>query len=384
MTTHDDTASGARDGAGRGTVNRRSFLAAAGAAATTTALAGCIGGGSDTPTLNVITWEHYARDDVVEAVESAVDVNLEITKSTSSADMFSGWQSGQDEQYDIAVPNNNYVPRFAEAGLVEPAPLDDLDNYPNIYEKFQEFTDGQLSVDGTPYGVPIRFGFYGYGYDSRDVPEHEESWSVLFEGVDGVDLNGKVALYDNHFKAMTAAALHLGYNDAFEGDRITLSESQLEKVKSVLVDQKQSLLSSYIAGDASFVKGIKKGDFHVGHSGRMNLTNMWIDGNDWVEMATPKEGSMSWFEAAVVSKQTDHSDLAWEVIDEYIAPESGATLAREGHAPSVNPQTSEHLSERRNELYGSIDPSRLDGMIPFKAVENEDAWRSVWEEVKTA
>lgn len=93
---------------------------------------------------------------------------------------------------------------------------------------------------------------------------------------------------------------------------------------------------------------------------------------------------MSWFEAAVVSKKTDHPELAWEVVDEYIAPESGATLAREGHAPSVNPQTSEHLSERRNELYGSIDPARLDGMIPFKAVDDEDAWRSVWEEVKTA
>ncbi|MFC6988779.1 PotD/PotF family extracellular solute-binding protein [Haloplanus sp. GCM10025708] len=383
MSSRDDTVNG--DDTARGTFDRRSFLAATGTVATS-AIAGCVGGGggSGTPTINIITWEHYARDDVQAAVESAVDVNLEITKSTSSADMFSGWQSGQDEQYDIAVPNNNYVPRFAEAGLVEPAPLDDLTNYPDIYEKFKDFTDGQLAVDGTSYGVPIRFGFYGYGYDSRDVPDHEESWSVLFEGVDGVDLQGKVALYDNHFKAMTAAALHLGFHDAFEGDRVTLSQSQLEDVKAALIDQKKSYLSSYIAGDASFVKGIKKGDFHVGHSGRMNLTNMWVDGNDWVKMATPKEGSMSWFEAAVVSKQSEHPDLAWEVVDEYIAPKTGATLAREGHAPSVNPKTSANLSERRNELYGSIDPSRLDGMIPFKAVENEDAWRSAWEEIKTA
>ncbi|GAB3311295.1 extracellular solute-binding protein [Haloplanus rallus] len=364
---------------------RRSFLATAGAAATAAA-AGCIGGGSgsSTPTINVITWEHYARDDVVAAVENSLDVELEITRSTSSADMFSGWQSGQDEQYDIAVPNNNYVPRFADAGLVEPAPLDELEHYADVYEKFKQFTTGQLAVDGTPYGVPIRFGFYGYGYDSRDVPDHEESWSVLFEGIDGVDLGGKIALYDNHFKAMTAAALHHGFGDAFEGDRITLSESQVRRVKETLIEQKQTLLSGYIAGDASFVKGIRKGDFHLGHSGRMNITNMWVDGHDWVNMATPTEGSMSWFEAAVVSKQSDHPELAWRIIDEYIAPGTGATLAREGHAPSVNPKTSENLSERRNELYGSIDPSRLDGMIPFKAVENEDAWRSAWEEIKAA
>jgi spermidine/putrescine transport system substrate-binding protein len=362
---------------------RRTFLATAGAAASA-ALAGCSVGGSGPPTVNIITWEHYARDDVKEAVESAVDAEIEITQSTSSADMFSGWQSGQDEQYDIAVPNNNYVPRFAEADLVEPVPLNNLSNYPSIYEKFKNFTDGQLSVDGTPYGVPIRFGFYGYGYDSRDVPNHEESWSVLFDGIDGIDLEGKIALYDNHFKAMTAAALHLGFDDAFEGDRITLSESQLEEVTETLIDQKKSYLSGYIAGDASFVKGIQKGDFHVGHSGRMNITNMWVDGNDWVKMATPTEGSMSWFEGAVVSKKSENPDLAWEIIDEYIAPETGATLAREGHAPSVNPETSEHLSESRNELYGSIDPSRLNGMIPFKTVGNEDAWLSAWEEIKTA
>ncbi|WP_137286904.1 ABC transporter substrate-binding protein [Halorussus salinisoli] len=364
--------------------DRRSFLAT-GAATAGAALAGCIGGsGSSTPTINVLTWEHYARDDIKSAVESELDVELEIKKSTSSANMFSGWKSGQDEEYDIAVPNNNYVPKFVDAGLVAPAPLDDLSNYGSIYDQFEQFTDSQLSRDGQAYGVPIRFGWYGYGYDSRDVPDHEESWSVLFEGVEGADLSNKVALYDNHFKAMGAAALHLGYRDAFEGDRVSLSQKQIDEVKRVLVEQKKEYLSGYIAGDASFTKGIKKGDFHVGHSGRMNLTILWNNDNDWAKMASPKEGAMSWFEAAVVSKKSENQDLAWEIVDEYISPENGATLSRVGHAPSVNPKVENHLDEKNNRLYGSVDPERLNGMIPFKAVENEDAWRSAWEEVKTA
>ncbi|PSP54756.1 spermidine/putrescine ABC transporter substrate-binding protein [Halobacteriales archaeon QS_1_67_19] len=364
--------------------DRRSFLAA-GAATAGATLAGCIGsGGSGTPTINVLTWEHYARDEIKSAVESELDVELDIAKSTSSANMFSGWKSGQDEEYDIAVPNNNYVPKFADAGLVEPVPFDDLSNYGDVYDQFKQFTEGQLARDGEAYGVPIRFGWYGYGYDSRNVPDHEESWSVLFEGVEGTDLSGKVALYNNHFKAMTAAALHLGYRDAFEGDRIELSESQLEEVKQALIDQKDEYLSGYIAGDASFTKGIRKGDFHVGHSGRMNLTILWNEGDDWAKMATPAEGAMSWFEAAVVSKKSDNTDLAWRIVDEYISPENGATLSRVGHAPSVNPEVEQHLDEENNRLYGSVDPERLNGMIPFKAVENEDAWRSAWEEVKTA
>ncbi|MCF2207297.1 PotD/PotF family extracellular solute-binding protein [Halobacterium salinarum] len=366
------------------TVGRRSFLAATGAAASATALAGCLGGTTGTPTINVLTWEHYARDDVAAAVEDAVDATVNVTKSISSEKMFAGWQAGKDQQFDIAIPNNNYVPKFAAAGLAAPVPVSDLDSYPAIYDFFKNAMGTQLAVDGTPYGVPIRFGYYGYGYDSRAVPDHDPSWSVLFDGIDGVDLSSAVALYDNHFKAMSAAALHLGFRDAFDGDRITLSESQLGAVTDALIDQKQSLLSGYIAGDASFVKGITKGDFHVGHTGRMNVTNMRADGTDWIEMATPTEGALSWFEAAVVSTQTDHPDLAWEVVNEYIAPETGATLAREGHAPSVNPETTAHLSERRTELYGAIDPARLADMIPSKAVANEDAWRAAWERVKTA
>jgi len=50
----------------------------------------------------------------------------------------------------------------------------------------------------------------------------------------------------------------------------------------------------------------------------------------------------------------------------------------------VNPKTQQHLSDKENEMFGAIDPSRLGEMIPFKSVENENAWITAWEEVKSA
>ncbi len=368
---------------------RRTFLKATGVAGATgmTGLSGCLlgggGGGGGKKTINILTWEEYA--DLKKEIENRLDVTVKFTKSTSSSDMFTGWKSGKDKQFDIAVPNNNYVPKMMGAGLVDPVPDDIVKNQNQIYDTFKQFSKSQFTKDGKQYGVPIRFGWYGYSYDSRKIPEsHEQSYEVLFsDKYKGTNLNGKVVMYDNHFKAMSATALYLGYEKAFEGSKVTLSEKQIKKVKQTLIEQKPKL-NGYIAADPSYIKSFKQGNFYVGQSGRNEIVEMWSNGTDWPKMAAPKEGSLAWFESAVVSKKSKNKDLAWKVVNEFIAPKLGANLAKVGYSPSCNPKTQQHLSKEQNDMFGSIKPSRLESFIPFKAVENEDAWQNAWDEVKTA
>ena len=364
-------------------VSRRAYLAGAGAAGVA-ATAGCLGGsGGGTPTINIITWEEFTE--LKGPIEETLDVQLDITTSTSSSEMFTGWNSGQDEQFDIAVPNNNFVPKMMDADLVAPVNEDAVSNWDALYEKFHTFADNQFTRDGNHYGVPIRFGWYGYGYDTREVPEHDPSYKLLFEDdyVDA-DLDGQIIMYDDYFKTLGAAALYLGYRDAFEGSRVTLSESQIEEVKQTLIDQK-SRLQGYIASDPTFIKSFRQGDFLAGHSGRNEIVEMWSNGDDWPGYAAPKEGSLAWFESAVVSKQSENKEMAWQVIDEFISAENGAALAEAGFSPSCNPATQENLTDEQNDLFGAIDPSRLDAFIPFKAIDDKESqWQSAWEEVKAA
>jgi spermidine/putrescine transport system substrate-binding protein len=364
-------------------IGRRRYLASIGAAGAA-ATAGCLGsiGGSGGSTINIITWEEFEA--MQENVEDTLDVELDITTSTSSSEMFSQWNAGQDEQYDIAVPNNNYVPLMLDADLVAPVEEGVVDNWDSLYSKFHGFADNQFQVDGDHYGVPIRFGWYGYGYDTREVPEHESSYSILFEEdyVDA-DLDGNLIMYDDHFKSIGAAALSLGYGDAFEGERVDLSEDQLKECKQTLIEQKDRL-QGYIASDPTYMKSFRQGDFLVGHSGRNEIVQMWDEGDDWPGYAAPNEGALAWFESAVVSKKSDDKEAAWEVINEFVASENGAELAKAGFSPSCNPETQQQLSDEQNEMFGAIEPSRLDEMIPFKAMENEDAWQSAWEEVMSA
>lgn len=364
--------------------SRRQFLKATGAAGAVGMTGLSASAAAAQTTLNVLTWEEYGDSDLKGPIEDKLDVRLNITKSTSSAKMFSSWNAGQYQQYDIAIPNNNYVPKMMNADLLAPVNEDVVTNWDSIYDTFQGFADTQFTSDGNTYGVPVRFGWYGYGYDTRNVPDHEPSYKIMFEEdyVDA-DLDGKIIMYDNHFKTMGATALYLGYQDAFEGDRIQLSEDQLQEVKQTLIDQKPRL-QGYIAADPTYIKNFRQGNFWVGHSGRNEHVEMWHNGDDWPEFVAPTEGSLAWFESAVVSKASQNKELSWKVVNEYISPENGAQLGKVGYSPSVNPKTSEHLSEEENELFGRIDPAKLEDFIPFKAVENEEAWITAWEDVKTA
>lgn len=362
--------------------SRRTFLKTAGAA-------GLLGVSASTAaaqtTLNFLTWEEYGDSKLKEPIEDKLDVRLNVTKSTSSAKMFSSWNAGQYQQYDLAIPNNNYVPKMMDADLLAPVNKDVVTNWGDMYGAFKEFADTQFaSDDGQVYGVPLRFGWYGYGYDTRNVPDHEPSYKLLFEEdyVDA-DLDGKIIMYDNHFKTISATALYLGFSDAFEGPRVTLSEDQIQQAKETLIEQKPRL-QGYIAADPTYIKNFRQGNFLVGHSGRNEIVEMWASGDDWPEFVVPQEGSLTWFEGGVVSKASDNKELAWKVLNEYISPQNGAQLGKVGYSPSVNPKTTEHLTEEENELYGAIDPAKLESFIPFKAVENEEAWISAWEDVKTA
>ncbi len=366
-------------------MRRREYLASAGAAGVA-ATAGCLGGGGgDTPTINVITWEEF--EEMEENIEDTLDVELEITASTSSSEMFSQWNAGQDEQFDIAVPNNNLVPRFMGADLIEPVDMDVVSSFGDLYDQFQNLAESQFGQGGDVYGVPIRFGWYGYAYDTREVPDHEPSYDIMFdEDYVDVDLDGEIIMYNEANKTMPVAALYLGYEDALtENDRMTFTSDQISEMQDLLVDQKPRL-QGYISSDPTFIQEFQQGNFLVGHSGRNEIVEMWDQGEDWVEFVVPQEGAMAWYETAVVSKQSDNKEAAWEVVNEFVAPENGAALARAGFSPSCNPNVADQLSDEENELFGSIDPSRLEGMIPFKAIESdtEDEYESTWEEVKAA
>ena len=328
-------------------------------------------------------WGNYEQ--LKDPIESKLDVNLEYTNVSSSSKMFSSWNSGENEQFDLTAPVPNWVTSFVDADLVAPLDKDAASNFDSVFDQFKQGQfESQMTVDGTWYGLPTRFGWYSYSYDSRELPDdHEESYEALFSPeYEGVNLEDNIIVYDSYDKAMWMTALYLGYQDSFSGNSVSLSDEQVENVKQTLIDQKE-YLGGYISADSSYISSFKQGDHIVGQSGRNEIAEMWGQGEDWVKIAQPKEGELAWTESFVVSKESDNQEMAWKVANQYLDPEIGATWVENNATPSVNPETSEHLSDEANDLY-AIPPERTEGMIPFMKIEGEDRWAAAWEEIKSA
>ncbi|WP_256301596.1 ABC transporter substrate-binding protein [Haloarchaeobius salinus] len=358
--------------------SRRSFIKAAGGAGSATALAGCLtsltGGGGTT--INVLAWASF--ENVRDNIANFVDAEIELSTVTSTEPMFTQWNSGQNDEFDVTMPNNNYMPKFIDAGLVAPLNEDVVTNWDNIYPRYQELAQSQAGRDGTVYGVPQRFGWDTYAYDTREVPDHEEDLEMMFND----EYQGRIGSFQQFTKAMGHAALYLGYQDAFEGRQITLSQEQIDEVTSVLKEQ-SDLVSAYYAAPSQIKELFSGGSVSVGHSYRFVSAQMKMEGNDWMQMAVPQQGALTWFETAVVSSESQNKEKAWEVVNAILEPEVvGEWLAGSGFA-STNANLVDEL-EGDTGQYIDIEPSRVENMIPYKEISNEDAWVSAWEEVRTS
>jgi len=362
-----------------GSSDRRTFLKAAGAtgAAGLAATAGCMGlGGSGGP-LNIIVWNDYTE--IQDELSERVGTDIEMTAMTSSTKMFTKWNSGGADQFDLALPNNNLVNKFYQADLLQPIDTGGIDNWDSMYGQFKNLSEQQFQHDGDMFGVPIRFGWYGISYDKEQVPEEKRNtvgtlWDDEYEG--------KIAVYDNHFKTISLAALQLGYTDAFEGEEVSLSDDQLEECKQALIDQKP-LLFGYLGGNPSWVKAYKQENVYAGWSGRNEIVQLQQDGVSRAGTTVADEGGLAWYEAAIVSKESDRMDDIQTLINEMLSADLGAELAAAGGAPTTNPKIEENLSDEQQEMF-MVDPGRMESLIPFKPMAEEDKWISAWEEVKNA
>jgi spermidine/putrescine transport system substrate-binding protein len=379
MSPHDSGNGGESSGEDASTIDRRTYLASAGAAGLA-ATAGCaspLGGGGGGGALNIIVWNDYTK--VKDQLEEAVGRTINMTAMTSSTKMFTKWNSGGADQFDMALPNNNLVNKFYQADLLQSVDTGAMDNWGNMYEQFRTLSKQQFQYGGDMYGVPIRFGWYGISYDKSQVSDEGRSttqtlWSDEYEG--------KIAVYDNHFKAIGMAALHLGYEDAFDGDKVSLSDKQLEECKQALIDQKP-LLFGYLAGNPSWVKAYKRENVYAGWSGRNEIVQLQQDGVSRAGTTVADEGGLAWYEGAIVSKKSDNKEAVQDVIDAMLDPEIGAELAKAGGAPTTNPKIEQNLSKEQQEMF-MVDPTRMKSLIPFKPMKNEQKWVSAWEEVKDA
>ena len=304
------------------------------------------------------TWSGY---DVPELMKSYIDkyggppdVSHIGSEEESFTKMKTGWSP------DLIHPGNYNVRRFKDAGLLKPIDTSRLKHFENIIESVR--TDDSCVYDGMQYMVPTEYGNSSviYRKDLVDEKYHTDpTWGILYDE----KYSGRLSQYETSAAVVQCAALVLGYDNIYD-----LSDEQLVEVKKLAAKQRD-ILRMYWSDATQLEQAIATGEVVAAYGWNASLVNLKKQGLD-VAMMVPKERMFTWIAGFTMHKNVKNEEAAYDLIDAWSAPESGAWLMENYGYGSTNKQAYEIADQTILANLGISDPQAvLDSSLFFKSLD---------------
>ncbi|WP_265108360.1 polyamine ABC transporter substrate-binding protein [Halosolutus halophilus] len=328
--------------------DRRTVLKSTGALATigVTGFAGCLGdedndtGSADIDTddledsLNIFQWGDYWPDGFVQSFEEEHDVAVSVSNFASNEEMFNSLQAGGTDQYDLIFPSDYMVNVLQEQDMIQPLDLDELSNFGNLSEMFQE---APYDPGDDRYSAPYQWGTSGIGWNENMIGEVEiDSWDALWND----EWAGQITMLNDMRETMGAALKRLGYS------LNTTDEDEIEEAKETLIQQKD-LLRAYDSTNVQTNLINKQNSPLHGWSGDIFVA-LWEtydedEGYSPVNYTIPTEGGVVWVDTAAVTAKARHPNAAHAFIDYFLDAENAAEVTNYTYYGSPNAAAEEYI-----------------------------------------
>lgn len=264
---------------------------------------------------------------------------------------------------DLMHPGSYNVMRWHDAGFLHSIDTSRISNWPDVFDSLKTI-EGAV-IDGQRYYVPSEFGNSSVVYRTDLVgPEYQgdgESWAILFDE----KYARRIAFYDSSGGVVEVAARVLGYDNIY-----SLSDEQLVEVKK-LASKQRDLLRFYWTDVTQVEQALAAGEIVAAYAWNQSLVALKKQGLP-VAMMTPKEGIFTWVAGFVMHRDVKNEQAAYDMIDAWIAPESGAWLIENYGYGSSNSKAYERVAPQRLDALGFSKPEdMLNGSIIFQALAPE-------------
>ncbi len=327
-------------------------------------------------TLNLLVMPGYEEDAIIKPFEEKYGVTVNTKVYANSDQMFSLLSNSTEGEWDIVTPDTPWVEKLVSADLIEELDAADYPEIQNFYDRWQDFD--QVKVDGKPYSIVSRWGYYGVVYNSNYITEEEaSSISFLYDP----KVAGKVVLFDWYLPNMGMLARYNGYDAPYD-----LSGDQLAKVTESLNALKPQV-GLIAATNADTIEALANESAWISFGGEW-LQVLLKESGKPIEVVVPKEGGVSWTESISIVKSSQNKEAAKAFIQYLITPEVQAKLAwcDAFHATVPNKKAVEFLEPEQAQLLNMDDETKMNAMLANiatrKVPENEAEWQAVWEAFK--
>ncbi|MEM6577075.1 MAG: extracellular solute-binding protein [Pseudomonadota bacterium] len=359
-----------------GKLSRRRFtkgLLAAGVAMTTTPMMGRRAMAAPEDQATYFTWGGY---DIPELFQAYQAKHGEVPNFAT----FGGSEEGLTKMrggfvVDVSHPCNQSMPRWIATGLFQPIDTSRLSNWPDVMPSLVDL-EGNDAGDGNVWMAPFDWGQTSVTYrtDLFEL-EGEESWDMLWDQ----RYAGQLGCLASGGDAWWCGAIKAGVDFANID-----SDAAFEQIAAVMREQRP-LIRTYTDDLTTLEQAISAGELVAAMTWNDSATTLKAEGVP-VAFAKPKEGALTWVCGVVIHKDAPNVDLAYDVIDSLLSPESGQFMINDYGYGHSNSKSFEPFDEAELADKGlAKDPFEVLSAGHFQVPQTQD-WETkmntIFEEIK--
>ncbi len=249
-------------------------------------------------TLYVYNAGEYIDPDLLTQFEDEYDCTVIYDTFESNEMMYTKLSSG--ERYDVLVPSDYMIERLIREEYLQPIQWDRITNKDGLMSEVMD-----KSYDpGNVYSVPYFWGTVGILYDTTQVSSEDisQGWDVLMNP----KYKGNLYMYDSERDSFMVALKALGYS------MNTHNEEEIQKAYDWLIAQRDTMNPVYAGDDVidNMISGNKA--LAIVYSGDASYI---MSENENMDYYTPGQGTNLWYDAMVITKDCQETELAHEFID---------------------------------------------------------------------
>lgn len=296
----------------------------------------------------IFTWAGYDRPELYQAYTEKHGSPPEIAVFAQEEEALQKLRAGF--QADVLHPCTYSVPRWRDAGALQPVDTSRLTHWPDIWDKLK--TIRGTVFDDQHWFVPFDWGNASVVYRTDLVGQkyqEDESWAILYDP----EYKGRLSIFDGETACVGVGALVAGFDNPW-----TLSDEQLATVKDVMAKQRD-LLRFYWDSKTVLVQAMAAGELVAAYAWNDAVVDLKRQGVP-VKYMNPKEGIFTWVCGLTLSANPPGDpQAAYDVINAMTAPEAGEFLIKEYGLGHSNRKSFDRVPKERLEEIGISSPADL-------------------------
>lgn len=250
--------------------------------------------------ITIFTWPMMLDPVYLKQFEKETGIKLYITYFENGPSLLSKIEATKGTGYDLIIPDDHSLQQLIEKGLVKRIDKHKL----SFWNTLRPELLGIYADPTNEYSIPYYWAMYGIGYDSNQLKQPLDSWSILFKP--STDDHGRICMTDDAREAVMVTALYL-----FGTVQALKDKASLQKIKETLITQKKLVEVYSISRSDSLLQS------------KSCLMAMITSPELWrlsrerpqFKFSKPKEGSLVVVDSMAISAGSDKDDLVYQFLN---------------------------------------------------------------------